>query len=559
MDDIELQSRQPPTLNARASKTSLGISVEHKNDSTTPSPPRDTSPSPQSQFPEGARLIFLTLGLMLSILLAALDFSIIATAIPAITTEFNSISNIAWYGSAYSITNGAFKLVWGKAYQHFPLKRVFMLTVTLFELGNIICGAAQSSEALILGRVVAGLGGGGVMTGAFIIIAVSVGEDKRPAFMGVVSATFGISSVAGPLLGGGLTGSVGWRWCFWINLPIGALAVAIVALSFRSPLTPPREMKRIQRFASLDIGGGLLVTSFFTCFVLGMHYSSISPWTSPRVLCSLIGSFLSFCAFVFNEYKMGDKAMVHAHLLRRPKVALNLAFMFFFAGVFQPLQYTLPVQFQSVDAASPSQSGVRLIPLLLGVSVFTATSNVLLTWWRHYKPLLLGGAMLATAGTISIYSVDKPASTRTWIGFEMLTGMGIGIALQIPMIYNQALVEKDEVALVTPLSLFSENVGTTLFVASGEAAFAQGLVRYLKASLPELDPKVVVDAGALQIRSLFRDEELRMVLGGYLHGCRVSHLLAVSCGAVTCLVAVAAAGPGMVREVRERLGKSHAG
>ncbi|PVH97029.1 MFS general substrate transporter [Periconia macrospinosa] len=390
------------------------------------------------------------------------------------------------------------------------------------------------------------------------MIALSVREEQRPAYMGVVSATFGISSVAGPLLSGGLTDSVGWRWCFWINLPIGFLAVTIVTLSFNSPLQPPREKTVLSHIIGLDLNGGILVTAFLSCFVLGMHYVSTQPWTSPSVWGSLLGSALSFLVFLLNEYKMGPHAMVHAHLLRKPKIALNLVYMFFFAGVFSPLQYTLPVQFQSVDAASPSQSGVRLIPLLLGVSIFTATSNVLLTWWRHYRPLLLVGAVLATAGTISIYTIDAPASTRRWIGFELLTGMGIGIALQIPMIYNQSLVtSRAEIPAATTLSLFSENMGATLFVAAGEAAFAQGLVRHVKAGLPSLDPSVVVNAGALQIRRVFSGRELEVVLGGYLYGCRVSHLLVVSCGVLTCVVSLVGEGPGLVRWLRGQLGKIH--
>ena len=209
-DAIELATRNSITLPPAVSQTTKHDSYKNTSIATIV----DNNES-QYQHPKGVRLVLLTLGLMLSILLAALDFSIIATAIPAITTEFGSIANIAWYGSAYSVTNSSFKLVWGKAYQYFPLKPVFLLTVVIFEIGNVICGAAKSSEVLILGRVVSGLGGGGVMTGAFIIIAVSVEDKYRAAYMGVVSATFGISSVAGPLLGGGLTDSIGWRWCFW--------------------------------------------------------------------------------------------------------------------------------------------------------------------------------------------------------------------------------------------------------------------------------------------------------------------------------------------------------
>lgn len=210
-DAIELETRNSISLTPAVRQLTKDDSPETSSIATI------VEASSQYQHPKGLRLALLTLGLMLSILLAALDFSIIATAIPAITTEFGSIANIAWYGSAYSITNSSFKLVWGKAYQYFPLKPVFLLSVVIFEAGNVVCAVAKSSEVLILGRVVGGLGGGGVMTGAFIIIAVSVEDKYRPAFMGVVSATFGISSVAGPLLGGGLTDSVGWRWCFWYD------------------------------------------------------------------------------------------------------------------------------------------------------------------------------------------------------------------------------------------------------------------------------------------------------------------------------------------------------
>jgi MFS transporter, DHA2 family, glioxin efflux transporter len=202
MDTIEMETRNaaPVVLSAE------------KEDSRPPS----VTETPR-EYPKGIRMVFLTLSLMLSILLAALDGTILATAIPAITTEFGSIANIAWYGSAYSITNGAFKLVWGKAYQYFHVKRVFVLAVVLFETGNVICGAAKSGEILILGRVVAGIGGGGLMTGAFMLISVSVNDKYRAAYMGIVSFTFGIASVAGPLLGGGLTDTVGWRWCFWYD------------------------------------------------------------------------------------------------------------------------------------------------------------------------------------------------------------------------------------------------------------------------------------------------------------------------------------------------------
>jgi MFS family permease len=190
------------------------IELQHRHQANNDEP-SDPQTTPPIEHPTGAKLALITLGLILSIFLAALDSSILATAIPSITDEFSSISDIAWYGSAYTITNTAYQSCWGKAYNYFPLKPTFLLTILTFEVGNVVSAVAPNSATLILGRVVAGVGGGGVMTGCFIIVALVSKEEWRAAYMGVFSVTFGVSSVVGPLIGGMLTDGPGWRWCFW--------------------------------------------------------------------------------------------------------------------------------------------------------------------------------------------------------------------------------------------------------------------------------------------------------------------------------------------------------
>jgi MFS family permease len=208
MEDIELEDRRP------RSKEPETTSEGHEGDPSTTGT-LEAVPTTTNQYPQGIRLIIVTFGLILSLFVAALDSTIISTAIPSITTEFGSISNIAWYGSAYNITTTAFRSTWGKAYKYFPLKPTFILSIVIFELGNVICAVATSSNVLIFGRVVAGIGGGGVVTGTFIVVALVVKQEHRALYMSVVSLTFALASVAGPLVGGGLTDSLSWRWCFW--------------------------------------------------------------------------------------------------------------------------------------------------------------------------------------------------------------------------------------------------------------------------------------------------------------------------------------------------------
>ncbi|EED15170.1 efflux pump antibiotic resistance protein, putative [Talaromyces stipitatus ATCC 10500] len=531
-------------------ETITSIELQERPNSHETIPAEEPIHHENTSYPTGIKFILLTLSIIFTIFLSALDSTIISTAIPSITAEFGNLNDIVWYSSAYSLTNFAFLSSWGKAYKYFPLKTSFLLAGVVFEIGNVICATAASSTAVIVGRAISGMGGAGIMSGAFIIIAVTAKPEYRAAYMGIVGVTFGCSGVVGPLLGGVLTDRASWRWCFWISLPIWATGAIGIFFSLRTSSGQAEHAVSTasirEKLFQMDFSGSLLASGSMICFITAMHWGGvIKPWSSAPVIGCLVSCVVLAGLFVVNERLMGDRAMVQGRLLRNSTFTANLIYVFFLAGLYFPLLYSLPIQFQSIDDVSASQSGVRLIPLVLGISIFTMISNGLVSMYRKHLPLTVLGAVVGTIGVALIYSIDETASTKRWIGYEIVTAIGVGLALQLPMVANQSLVVANDIPEATALTLFFENMGTTAFNAATEAAFTSSIVSSL-ADFKNVDSSAVIAAGAASLlRQLFSGKELQEVVTSYLNGCRVSHALSLTCGGIATIVSLGMAVPVM--------------
>jgi hypothetical protein len=300
-----------------------------------------------------------------------------------------------------------------------------------------------------------------------------------------------------------------------------------------------------------------MIVGSLTCFVLALQRGGVmTSWRDWRVITCLAASALLTILFIANEWRLGDKAMIQAHLLRRRSIVLNLVYIFFLAGLFFPLSYALPIQFQSVGNATASESGIRLIPLILGVSVATIIANGILTFWRHYTPFLVIGAISATVGVALVHSLDANADIAKWIGYEIIIATGVGLSLQVPMIANQALVGAEDVAAVTSLTLFIENVGQAIFIASTEAAFTNSLISSLSRLLPTVNPATVLQTGATEIRTAFNDDQVNDILDSYFLGCKTSHFVPLVSGLAAVLAALIVAVPSGVKEYQSRARKA---
>jgi MFS family permease len=550
-----------PGLDQGSTDTPLGLVLDEKRgieisglenqttdpDSRAPAKAEDnpqttttTSPTPDPPLPT-TKLLAILASLILSIFLFAIDMTILTNAIPPITTAFHSLNHVTWYGSAFFLTTAPFQSAWGKVFRHFDLKLAFLAAILIFEAGNALAGAAQNSPTLIAGRAVSGVGGAGIITGSFTIIALVAPPNRVPACMAVLGVTFGCASVLGPLLGGVFTERLSWRWCFFVNLPLGAVAAGLLAVVFKTPAAaaPPEGVSLREKLLQLDSLGLVVIMGASTCFLLAMQLGSeVGVWWRPATVGLLVAFSLLVVVFVLVEWFQGERAMVQFRILKQWRILGNIICIFFVASVQLPLLYILPIYFQAVTDVSAADSGYRTIPLILGVSLFTIVSNTSMPK-VHWTVWLMTGPLIMTAGVVCLYTLEVETPFAKTIGFQVLVGSGIGLVLQVPMVANQRLAGSfPDITVVTGTTLFFEATGALLFMAAAEATFVNGLVNCLGEQAPWIPSHQVIEAGATGFRQRFGSHP-GLVLTCYMDGIRTTMIVELVCSVIAALVALA--------------------
>lgn len=489
----------------------------------------------EKEYPTGLKLAVIITGVLAGVFLVALDQTIVATAIPMITNEFHSVGDIGWYGSSYLLTAAALTAIWGKIYQNFNIKYWYVGTLGLFEIGSLICAVAHSSKVFIVGRAIAGLGVSGIFSGALVIIAYEVPLVKRPTYIGMCGAIYGMSSIFGPLIGGAFTERVSWRWCFWINLPIGAV-VALSVLLFVNIQRAESKRTLKQRIAQVDLLGATFFIPAIICLVLALQWGGTvgHPWNSSTIIGLFIGAGLFAIVFGCLQVYQGDRAMIPPRIIRQRTIwTATLTSMFFTADFFL-LTYYIPIYFQSTKGSSAIHSAVQLLPFMLAVIISSVASGGLVTKFGKYYFVLVPSIMLVIIGTGLITTWRVNTGHAKWIGFQVVMGLGTGGSFNIPLTAVQAALPLDDIPTGTACIAFAQTLGGAIGIAVAQSLFVQNLTKTVGRLLPSISPEAIVQAGATGFRELIPPSDYAAVAEAYMSGLTA----AFRCGLVSISIAL---------------------
>jgi DNA repair protein RAD50 len=440
---------------------------------TTPAGSSPSPGGPEAGDPEAGRTrsenILIMSALCLALFLAALDTTIITTAVPTIATEFNSSQGYVWIGTAYLLGNAAFVPTWGKISDIFGRKPVILAAAVIFWIGSLLCAVSTGMPMLIAARAIQGIGGGGLIVLPNIAISDLFSIRNRGMYFGILGMVWALASAVGPILGGVFTSQVTWRWCFYINLPISAVAFVILVffLKLHNPRTPWKE-----GLLALDWPGSILIIGGTIMWLLGLEFGGVSfPWNSATVICLIVFGIFVVGLFIVYEWKVAQFPVLPIRLFSSRNSIAAYGVGFTHAFVFMSGSYWLPLYYQGVLGASSLLSGVYLLPYVLSLSFVSAGAGVYIKKTGKYKLVIVAGLIVMVLGFGLFIDLEPRANWVKIIIFQIVAGIGVGPNFQAPLIALQTNVEPRDIGAATSCFSFIRQLGTSISVVVGGVIF----------------------------------------------------------------------------------------
>jgi len=450
--------------------------------------------------PTGLRWVLIIVAILVGLFLFALDNTIVADVQPAIVEEFQSVDQIQWLATAFFLSGTALMLPMGQFFQIFNAKWFYIIGVIVFEVGSAVCGAAPTMSALIVGRAIAGIGATAIYTGSLFLISVNTNEQERPSYIGLTGAMWGLGTVLGPVVGGAFTdSSAGWRWAFYINLPIGGLILPI--LIFLVPDFDAQKGKPYwQRIKQIDWIGVILLTGMIVSLILALTFGGNQyAWSSGQV----IGTFVTFgvlaILFAFSQttYMPGqtkERRVFPVEMLFHRTIVLLFILIATSAALAFVTLYYIPLYFQFTRGDSALKSAVRLLPTIFTLVFGSVAGGILISKLGFYSPFYIFGTALGLIGSALLHVSNADTSTSAIYGYTALIGLGAGLYSQAGFAVAQAKVPPQQVGQAIGLISTGQLVGAVISLTVGGTVFIDNATSGLTQLLPDVPLDTVKNA-----------------------------------------------------------------
>lgn len=418
-------------------------------------------------------------GLLLGVFLSAIDQTMVSTALPVIVGELGSLEQLSWVVTAYLLTTTVSVPLWGKISDQRGRKVVFQAAIAVYFVGSILCGAAQDLNQLVVARGIQGVGGGGLMAMAFIIIGDILSPRERGRYIGYFTATWALASVAGPLLGGFLVDNSSWRWIFFAKAPFAIAALVVTSRVLRLPF--PRRPQ------SIDVMGATLLVVSMSCLLVAASWGGERhPWGSPLIVSLVVGGVALTAAFLFWERRAVEPVLplrLFSNGVFTVCAGLNfLVGVAMFGGI-----VFMPLFLQAVGGLSATASGMYMVPMMAGVTTASVVSGRFITRTGHYKLWPVTGMALVTAGLVLLSRLGTDVTGPRIVPIVLLLGLGIGMVMPVVTIAVQNAIDHADMGVATSAVTFTRSLGGALGVAGLGAVFASRLHSEIAVRLPAAD------------------------------------------------------------------------
>jgi EmrB/QacA subfamily drug resistance transporter len=421
-------------------------------------------------------MLLVVSGLLLVMLLASLDQTIVSTALPTIVGELGGLEHLSWVVTAYLLAVTVVTPLYGKLGDLYGRKIVLQGALALFLVGSVLCGLAQGMTELIAFRAIQGLGGGGLMVSAQAAIGDVVPPRERGRWAGLFGAVFGVSSVAGPLIGGVLTTNVSWRWIFYVNVPLGLVALGVLAV------TLPGAREHVEH--AIDYAGTVLLAVALSALVLATTLGGTSyDWGSPFIIAMFATTVVGIVAFAYAERRAKEPILPPSLFRNRVFTVTSAVGLVVGFALFGGLTF-LPLFQQVVRGASPTSSGLQLLPVMGGLLFTSILSGQVITRTGRYRWFPIAGTAIGVVGLLLLAQLDRQTSTALAAVYMLIFGMGLGMVMQVLVLAVQNAVDYEMLGVATSGATLFRSIGGSLGTALLGAVFSNKLSHELAANLP---------------------------------------------------------------------------